>query len=126
MLRERRIKITVVAIIIIAAIVIYMFANPATGRYFPKCIILSITGYKCPGCGSQRFIHAILNGDIAQAAHYNAFLLGAVPMIILYLINDYTKWLPKWVDNVLKHPATIAILIVAMLAWWVLRNVYNW
>ena len=125
MSRKRIITIVVLVVLIVAAL-LYFFVDPAHTSWMPRCVILSITGFKCPGCGSQRMIHALMHGDLRLAAHYNAFLLGAIPVIVLYLINDYTSWCPLWLDKTLKHPATIATLAVMMIAWWVLRNIFNW
>ncbi len=126
MTRKRLLLGTGIAVVALAAIVVYVCFNPSTSGLFPRCLILSLTGYKCPGCGSQRFIHAMLNGDVRQALSYNIFLAGAIPVIVLYLLNDYTRLLPSWADKVLKHPVTIAALGLLTIAWWVLRNIYNW
>ena len=123
---KRKVVITLGAVAVVAFVAVYLFFNPSTSSFFPKCVFLSATGYKCPGCGSQRFIHSMLHGDITQALHYNAYLMGALPIIAIYLLNDYTKLLPHWVDNVLKHPVTITALVVSMIVWSVLRNIYNW
>ena len=124
MSRKRIVTLAVIVVLIVAAVV-YFVVDPSSSRWMPRCIFLSLTGFKCPGCGSQRVIHALLHGDVALAAHYNAFLLGAIPVIGLYLINDYTPLRSRRLDHVLKHPATIATLVALLLAWWVLRNVYE-
>ena len=126
MSRKRVLSIIVVVIIVMAVIGVYMLVNPATSHLFPKCIFLKFTGYKCPGCGSQRFFHSLLNGDIRQAAHYNAFLFGAIPVIALYLLNDYTKLIPNKVGDVITHHYTIAAIGSIVVLWWVLRNVFDW
>ncbi|MBR5030206.1 MAG: DUF2752 domain-containing protein [Muribaculaceae bacterium] len=125
MTRKRAIKIAVIAVVI-AVIVLYFSVNPATNKFFPRCIIQSITGYRCPGCGSQRVIHSLLHGDIRAAIGYNAFLVFAIPLIVLYLLNDYTKLIPAKFGKVLTHPATLISLLVAVFLWWVLRNVFGW
>ena len=119
-------SIILVVIIVMAVVGVYMLINPATSHLFPKCIFLKLTGFKCPGCGSQRFFHYLLNGDLRMAAHYNAFLFGAIPIIALYLLSDYTKLIPKWLDKVLKHLVTIALLVITMIIWWITRNIFNW
>ncbi|MBQ9584384.1 MAG: DUF2752 domain-containing protein [Muribaculaceae bacterium] len=126
MSRKRVFSIILVVIIVMAVVGVYMLINPATSHLFPKCIFLKLTGFKCPGCGSQRFFHSLLNGDLRMAAHYNAFLFGAIPIIALYLLSDYTKLIPKWLDKVLKHPVTIALLVITMIIWWITRNIFNW
>ena len=65
--------IAVATILIVAAIiVVYYLFNPAQYSFFPRCPSKLITGYDCPGCGTQRAFHALLNGNIAEALHYNA------------------------------------------------------
>lgn len=118
---------TIAAIVLaVVAVIVYFVIDPAKYHFFPRCPILALTGFKCPGCGSQRVLHALLHGDLRQAAHYNAFLLAAIPVIAVYLINDYTKFHSRSLDNILNHPITIVFLGVLTMAWWVLRNIYNW
>jgi len=117
-----------IGLLIVAGILVYFNfdpSNPALSKFFPKCIILQLTGFKCPGCGSQRAIHDLLNGDIALAATHNALLIAAIPIIILYFIADLIKARHPRLDNVLSHPVAIGMLIVIVIAWWILRNVFN-
>lgn len=126
----KRIVLTVLAVFVVLLGVAVYFnfdpANPSLSKFFPKCPFYTITGLKCPGCGSQRAIHALLNVDLARAAHYNALFLVAVPLIALYWIADLVKKRHPALDNVLSHPITIIILLVAVVAWTVLRNIFNW
>ena len=123
---RRPLIILLVAALLLVLGLVYYALDPSSSTLFPRCTFLSLTGYKCPGCGSQRFIHSMLHGDITQALHYNAYLMGALPIIAIYLLNDYTKLFPQWVDDILKHPVTITALVVSMIVWSVLRNIYNW
>jgi len=126
MIKNRAVKILVIVLLLVAAVAIYFSINPATSKYFPRCFFYTVTGYKCPGCGSQRAIHAILNGNFVEALSYNAFLLVSIPIIVFYLLNDYTKVVPSRVSEVATHPVVIAGLCVAIVLWWVLRNVFGW
>ena len=126
----KRIILTVLAVFVVLLGVAVSFnfdpANPSLSKFFPKCPFYTITGLKCPGCGSQRAIHALLNVDLARAAHYNALFLVAVPLIALYWIADLVKKRHPALDNVLSHPITIIILLIAVVAWTILRNIFNW
>lgn len=126
----KRIILTVLAVFVVLLGVAVYFnfdpANPSLSKFFPKCPFYTITGLKCPGCGSQRAIHALLNVDLARAAHYNALFLVAVPLIALYWIADLVKKRHPALDNVLSHPITIIILLIAVVAWTILRNIFNW
>ncbi len=123
----KRIILTVlVAFIVLLGVVVYFNFDPSNSslsKFFPKCPFYSLTSLKCPGCGSQRAIHALLNGDLAGALSYNAFLLVSIPIIALYWLADIIKKRYPGLDNVLNHPATIIILGVLVLAWFIGRNI---
>jgi hypothetical protein len=126
MSKKRAVKIGIIVVLLMVGAVFYFSINPATSKYLPRCVFLVITGYKCPGCGSQRAIHSLLHGNLIDALRYNAFFLAALPLIALYLINDYTKLIPKKVGEVITHHYTIAAIGIIVVLWWVLRNVFGW
>lgn len=123
----KRIILTVlVAFIVLLGVVVYFNfdpSNPSLSKFFPKCPFYSLTSFKCPGCGSQRAIHALLNGDLAGALSYNALLLVSIPIIALYWIADIIKKRHPALDNVLNHPTTIIILGVLVIVWFIGRNI---
>ena len=126
MTRRKAIKIAVIAVIVIAAILVYFSYNPSTSKFFPRCIVYTITGFRCPGCGSQRVIHSLLHGDIRAAWGYNAFMVCILPVFIVYLLNDYTKLIPAKVSKILTHRITLLVLLIVVILWFVLRNIFGW
>lgn len=73
----------------VAAIAVYFAVDPAGSVWFPKCPLLLATGLECPGCGSQRAVHALLHGDLRGAIESNVLFVVAIP----YLLG--TLWRPK-------------------------------
>ena len=122
-------RMLIIILIITAAMAfcaIYYTHDPSSSALFPRCLFLSLTGYKCPGCGSQRAIHALLNGDVVGAFRYNAMLLIAIPWITLCLFveTQRTRW-PKLYARL--NPQLLILLFMALvLAWWLFRNIFNW
>jgi Protein of unknown function (DUF2752) len=75
---------------IIGAIIIKQ-NDPVTAGFFPQCPLHAMTGLNCPGCGMTRGVHALLNGDILSALHFNALLpfvlfIGGYFLISLFLV----------------------------------------
>ncbi|MDG5800543.1 DUF2752 domain-containing protein [Marinilabiliaceae bacterium ANBcel2] len=106
--------------------ILYRGVNPESSILFPKCIFKSVTGFDCPGCGSQRAVHYLLNMDIVNAAGANFLLLLSIPYIIVGLIFDFVK--PQtsvflnWRKLLYGQNAIIIILIVVILFWF-FRNI---
>ena len=79
----KRIVLTALAafVVLLGVVVYFTFdpSNPSLSKYFPKCPFYSLTGLKCPGCGTQRALHEIPNGDIAGAAVVIFILLYFLP-----------------------------------------------
>ena len=63
---SRRLLAAAAMLALVAAVAVYFALDPAR-HPFPRCMFLTLTGWQCPGCGSQRALHALLHGDIASA-----------------------------------------------------------
>ncbi len=123
---DRRLAATValVAVVAVAVSVVYYFYDPSTVHFAPRCALRVLTGYDCPGCGSQRALHAALHGHWADAWHYNPFLFFAIPAAIFWIVveNGRHRW-PR-LHAAVTRPAILTAVLLAILAWWIARNLY--
>ncbi len=121
---------SLVIVLVLAALlvfgVVYFALDPSTSGLFPRCTFLSLTGYKCPGCGTQRAIHALLHGDVAGAFRYNALLLVAIPWIALCLYAESRRLRNPRLYALLNAPLLIWLFLAMVLLWWLLRNIFDW
>lgn len=123
---RRLLVIIMVLAVLLALGVVYFALDPSASGVFPRCVFLSMTGYKCPGCGSQRAIHAMLHGDVIGALRYNAFLLTAIPWIALCLFAESQRVRNPRLYARLNAPLLIWLFLAMVLLWWLLRNIFNW
>jgi hypothetical protein len=72
------------------AAVLYRF-DPLQYGFYPKCILLSLTGIYCPGCGALRATHALLHGHVLAAAGYNALWVAVLPFLAYALAARVTR-----------------------------------
>ncbi len=121
---------TLIIILAIAALlvfgIIYYALDPSQSSMFPRCTFLSLTGYKCPGCGSQRAIHALLHGDVVGAFKYNALLLISIPWIALCLYAETQRIRNPRLYTRINAPQLMWLFLITVLLWWLLRNIFNW
>jgi hypothetical protein len=106
----------------VAAVVLYS-VPPTADSLYPRCLFHSLTGWHCPGCGTARCLHALLHGDLLQAAAYNALTVLLLPLLaagvgwqgyVTLTGRPAGSWrLPAW---------SIRLLLVVILAFWFLRN----
>ena len=115
-----------IAAIFIAVAILYGSFDPERTRWFPKCLFLSLTGWKCAGCGSQRAIHQLLHGHIGAAFHYNALLISALPLIIFIFTAEALRERCPRLYKASRHPIIPIGVVIVTLLWWVLRNIYGW
>lgn len=126
---SKRVLIIIIAIVSILFFAIYYNFDPnSEGSLFPRCPFLLITGYKCPGCGSQRAIHSLLHLDIGKAFAFNPILVISIPyLIIISIINWKIKTSKNeklWrLHNFLMGKNTIIIIAVIFISFWIIRNI---
>jgi len=105
-----------------AAIVIYGLLDPQVYS-FPKCPFRTITGWLCPGCGSQRAIHQALHGHFIASFKLNPLFLPAVGYALIGILIstfDQKHW-PAVRSNWYGHKAAWISLTIIVI-FWIARN----
>ena len=116
--------LTVVAVVV--GVIVYSTFNPANNPIFPKCPFLVLTGFKCPGCGSQRAIHCLLHLDIIGAVKFNFMLVVSLPIIFVLLVAHFLrKTKPDFYAKVNNYKFTLVYFSIVVI-WWVVRNIWDW
>ena len=87
-MRRKVTIIVLLSVVLVTALVVYFLFDPATTP-FPRCPFLMLTGWQCPGCGSQRAIHSLLHLDIVAAWRYNALLVLSIPYLLLLVVAEW-------------------------------------
>jgi hypothetical protein len=106
---------------------IYSSFDPASGSsFFPPCPMYQLSGLKCPGCGSQRAVHALLNGEWMSAWSYNPLLMLVLPYLIVAGLAEYADihLLGKKASDFLNSRWVIWTFFIVIMAYWVLRNIW--
>lgn len=117
--------ITAGVVILTALVVIYALFDPGEIRLFPRCPFLMLTGLKCPGCGSQRAIHALLGGDIVTAWRNNAVMVASLPFIALLLVAQTMRVShPRFYHRVNSRAVILSTFAIVAL-WWITRNIFD-
>ena len=98
--------------IIIGGMILLWRFNPSSFTFYPRCPFYVLTGYKCPGCGTLRAIHHILNGNIGEAIAMNPILVVLVPLMVVLAIR------PKIARN--RYVGYMVVLVIIF--YWIVRN----
>jgi hypothetical protein len=114
-----------VAAVVVATATVYLYAvKPTDSSLYPRCILHSLTGLNCPGCGTTRAVHALLHGDLRQALAYNVVFILLLPLFLALAARVWWAALrgrrvagprmPRW---------AIRTLLVVVFGFGILRNV---
>jgi hypothetical protein len=78
----------ITAVMFVLGLMALCVINPSVAS-LPPCPIHAIFGLYCPGCGSLRSLHSLLNGNILQAWNYNPLVLCVLPIVFLGVIHEF-------------------------------------
>lgn len=114
----------IIFLIIVGIIFIYTSINPNKVDFLPKCPFFVISGLYCPGCGSQRATHQLLNFNFLGVLKNNIlYVFGIIIISYHFSILAIQKFSNKEVYNYIYHPKTPIIILIFILLFWVLRNI---
>jgi hypothetical protein len=106
-----------------AMIILYGLFDPAVYS-FPSCPFHSLTGWLCPGCGSQRAAYQVLNGHVISSIKLNPlFIPGVVYASAGYgikILFPSSWWMIR--DKFYGLKASYFALAI-IFGFWILRNV---
>lgn len=117
----RILKLSLFCCGIISLVFLYYFINPSQYVWIPKCPFYLLTGYKCPGCGTQRAIHAFLHGEIRNGLKLNPILIPSLIYVILLLLTRKKTS----IHDKLSNKIACNVIAGVFCAYWILRNVFN-
>lgn len=109
---------------IIGVSVLYSF-NPEISKFFPPCLFHYLTGFDCPGCGSQRAIHYLLHLQIKEAFFRNPLLVISIPYLVTGAYFEYMGGRTKYpaARKFLFGKRAIQIITVIIIVYWIGRNI---
>ncbi len=119
----KHLKIALIATLLGGFVLIYYFFNPSTAFFIP-CPLLYITGFYCPGCGSQRAIHLLMHGDLIGAFRFNPLMVLTLPILIYGLGITAANWIFGTSYRFMLFYSKLFIFGYFGLAilYWILRN----
>lgn len=88
----------------------------------PRCIVHTLTGWDCPGCGAQRMAYALLHGHVRAAFDANPFLLCSLPFLLLLIIGYYMPTRLPRLHRLVTHPVTLYTYALLLILWGIGRN----
>ncbi len=95
---------------------IYLF-DPEHGTHFLPCPFRWLTGWSCPGCGSQRAMHDLMHGRLGEAWGHNAALVCSIPLLgFQWALGRWTALAPTRDNRIVYAWA------VALVTWAIVRN----
>lgn len=110
---------------LVAVVFMFYTFDPGDMPLFPKCPFLLVTGYECPGCGSQRAVHDLLHLDLKGAFSQNALILFLIPYILLGIYLGFFNGKHRFprLEKLFFGKWAAIIVVSGIIIYGVLRNV---
>jgi hypothetical protein len=121
---DRSRRLLAVASLGIGFVVLTLLAlRPPTELAFPACPLHWVTGLHCPGCGSLRAVHFLLQGEWQTAMQYNLLAVVLFPLVSVLLLAEFLNAFGRRLLARVQLPSTaVWILLVVILLFGVTRN----
>ena len=113
---------------LVGGVALILLLRPQDSGFGLPCIIHSLTGLYCPGCGSSRALASLLRLDFYQALRWNPLLVVLLPFAAFYLVWGSVSWV-RLGRNTLddRIPSKLLwALAVLVLVYFPLRNLPLW
>ena len=112
----------------VAGIALALLLRPPNSGLGLPCVVHSLTGLYCPGCGASRALASLLRLDFYRAFRWNPLLVLLFPFALFYLVwgsVSFVRCGRNTLDD--RIPTKLLWFIVALLLlYFVLRNLPLW
>jgi hypothetical protein len=87
-LRKQSFLMVTAALAGAAGLVMLWRFDPAISGIFPPCPVHYLTGLYCPGCGSLRALHQLLQGNLRAAWAMNPLTMVLLPFLAYGMASE--------------------------------------
>lgn len=120
--REIRFFILMTMLCLIGLAVLF-FGHPTGYSFIPRCPFYQVTGLYCPGCGSLRATHYLLQGEVTSSFRNHPLLIP----LLAFLLFLYGKRLYEFRFNTsisLRGELLFSIaVLMTFVLFFVIRNI---
>lgn len=113
---------------VVGLVCLVLLLRPRGSGLGLPCVVHSLTGLYCPGCGASRALASLLRLEFYQALRWNPLLVVLLPFALFYLgwgsisfvrcgRNTLDDRLPRWL---------LWAMVVVVLLYFPLRNLPWW
>jgi len=107
---------------IIVCLCLYL-GHPSEYAWLPSCPIPAWTGLYCPGCGTLRATHYLLNGQFSTAFRYQPLLISLLPILALLVGKVCYENLRKTSTTLPFELQIYWLVLTTICLFFVLRNI---
>lgn len=110
----------------VGALIYVRFYQPVAGGpgLYPSCPFYALTGFHCPGCGTLRGLHQLLNGHPIAALDLNPLMVLTLPFLAYVFVSQILIAVRgRGLRRIFVKPYLITAIFWVVLAFWVLRNI---
>ena len=116
-------------IFLLAALAVVQVALTAAGTMAWRCPVKSTLGVVCPGCGLTRAMVLLIQGHWHASFHTHAFapifLMGVMVLTIISITSKkFQQKTARWTTEFEKRTGVVAVLMIAMLTYWIFRIIH--
>lgn len=124
--KKKYITFIIASTAVLFIVLLYFFVDARnTANAFPACPFYTLTGFYCPGCGSQRAISALLHGDFIAACKFNILMIASLPFILyaalIFVLNTFRE--KQIIQKIFYSVFFVRTVLILVLVFWFLRNV---
>ncbi|WP_175418895.1 DUF2752 domain-containing protein [Aureibaculum algae] len=112
-------------LLLLLVVALFYFSNtPNQFNFLLKCPLYNTTGIYCPGCGSQRAFHSLLDGNFLEALRNNIMLLlGIIALIYHYGIQMSNHFFKTSAKSIFSNKKIWFLVLALFILFWILRNI---
>ena len=120
----RRWQLATLILLAFFALIALLVVDPADSSLFPPCPFHALTGLHCPGCGTLRALHQLLDGNLRTAFRLNPLMVSFLPLIAYGSLSGLVRVVSgRNVPGVFLPALWIWILLGVIILFWIARNI---
>lgn len=74
---------------------ILLYISKMDSGIYPPCVLYSLLGIYCPGCGGTRAVKALLHGQIIQSLYYHPLVLYTAVIYLVFMLSQTISLLSR-------------------------------